>query len=179
MPRVRHSFIVAVLVLVSATSTLASIGEVRLHVKGLACPFCTFGIEKSLKKVPGVISVETTIRTGVVRIEMEPGASLDAGALNQAVKNSGFTPSGIDATVTGKLVTKDEKPALESSGSGQIFLLVEPGREGVLEVLDDETLGKLKSASGEGSIPLTISGPVHSHAGMSPALGVERFEAAG
>ncbi len=48
------------LLFASATSTVASVGEIRLYVDGLACPFCTFGIEKSLKKVPGVVSVETT-----------------------------------------------------------------------------------------------------------------------
>ena len=46
------------LLFASATSTVASVGEIRLYVDGLACPFCTFGIEKSLKKVPGVVSVE-------------------------------------------------------------------------------------------------------------------------
>ena len=58
------------LLFVSATSAVTSVGEIRLYVEGLACPFCTFGIEKSLKKVPGVVSVETTIRTGLVRIQL-------------------------------------------------------------------------------------------------------------
>ena len=126
MPRIKNTLMVVVLVLLSAAFTFASIDEVRLHVKGLACPFCTFGIEKSLKKVPGVISAETTIRTGVVRVQMEPSTPLDYAALWEAVKESGFTPASIEATVTGNLVTRDDKPALESSRNGQIFLLVEP-----------------------------------------------------
>ena len=82
MPRLKHILILAMFVLLSATSTFASINEVRVYVEGLACPFCTFGIEKNLKKVPGIVSLETTIRTGLVRIQMEPGASLDPAALN-------------------------------------------------------------------------------------------------
>lgn len=164
---------------VSATSALASVGEVRLYVDGLACPFCTFGIEKSLKKVPGVVSLETTIRTGVVRIQLESGARLDPAALNEAVKKSGFTPSRIEVTVTGTLVTSNKHPALKSAAkAGQTFRLVEPGAEGTYELLSAELLEKLESASADGSKRLTVSGRVHSHAGLPPALAVESFKVA-
>ena len=153
MPGIKNTFIVAMLVLLSAASTFASIDEVRLHVEGLACPFCTFGIEKGLKKVPGVISAETTIRTGVVRVQMEPSTPLDYAALWEAVKESGFTPASIEATVTGKLVSREDKPALEASGNGQIFLLVESDGE----FLSNETLDKLKEASLKGAGLLTVS----------------------
>ena len=74
-----------------ATPALASVDEIQVHVKGLACPFCVFGIEKSLKKVPGVLSVETTIRTGIVRLEVKPRTILDTDEFNEAIKKSGFT----------------------------------------------------------------------------------------
>ncbi len=166
------------LLFVSATSALASVGEVRLYVEGLACPFCTFGIEKSLKKVTGVVSIETTIRTGLVRIQLEPGAQIDPAALNEAVKKSGFTPSRIEVTVTGTLVTSNEHPALKSSETGQTFRLVEPGAEGTHELLSAELLEKLKSASANSSKRLTVSGRVHTHAALPPALAVESFEVA-
>ena len=166
------------LLFVSATTALASVGEVRLYVDGLACPFCTFGIEKSLKKVPGVVSLETTIRTGEVRIQLESGARLDPAALNEAVTKSGFTPSRIEVTVTGTLVTSNEHPALKSSETGQTFRLVEPGAEGTYELLSAELLEELKSASANNSKRLTVSGRVHSHAGLPPALAVESLEVA-
>ena len=166
------------LLFVSATSALASVVEVRLYVEGLACPFCTFGIEKSLKKVSGVVSVETTIRTGLVRIQLEPEAQLDPAALNEAVKKSGFTPSRIEATITGTLLTSNEHPALKSSETGQTFRLVEPGAEGTYELLSAELLDKLKSASANDPKRLTVSGRVHSHTGLPPALAVENFEVA-
>jgi mercuric ion binding protein len=166
------------LLFVSATSALASVGEIQLYVKGLACPFCTFGIEKSLKKVPGVVSVETTIRTGVVRIQLELGAQLDPAALNEAVKKSGFTPSRIEATITGTLVTSNEHPALKSSETGQTFRLGEPGEEGSYELLSAELLEKLKKASANSSKRLTVSGRVHIHTGLPPVVAVESFEVA-
>ncbi len=169
-------YLAVALLLASATSALASVGEVRLYVEGLACPFCTFGIEKSLKQVPGVVSLETTIRTGLVRIQLEPGAQLDPAALNEAIKKSGFTPSRIEATITGKLSTSNEYPALASSGTGQTFRLVEPGAEGTFELLTTETLEKLKQAAQDGDSVLAISGRIHSHASAPPALAVESFE---
>ncbi len=178
MLRLKHTLILAMFALLSVTSTFASINEVRVYVDGLACPFCTFGIEKSLKKVPGIVSLETTIRTGLVRIQMEPGASLDPAAVNEAVKKAGFTPSRIEATITGKLVTSNEHPALASPGNGQTFRLVEPGPEGTFELLTAETLEKLKQAAQDGSKPLTISGRIHTHAGTPPALAVQDFEVA-
>ncbi len=177
--RPKHMLIVAALLLSGATSTFASISEVRLYVEGLACPFCTFGIEKSLKKVPGVVSLETTIRTGLVRVEMEPGVPLDPTALNGAVKRAGFTPSEIEATITGKLSISNEHPALASSGDGQTFRLVESGPEGTFELLTAETLEKLKRAAQDGSELLAISGRIHTHVeGMPPALAVQDFELA-
>ncbi len=166
------------LLFVSAISALASVGEVRLYVEGLACPFCTFGLEKSLKKVPGVVSLETTIRTGLVRIKLESGIQLDPAALNEAVKKSGFTPSRIEVTVTETLVTSNDHPALKSSETGQTFRLVEPGAEGTHELLSAELLEKLKSSSADSSKRLTVSGRVHSHAGLPLALAVENFEVA-
>lgn len=165
--------VAAVMTGLFASPALASVEQIRLHVRGLACPFCVFGIEKNLKKLPGVASVETTIRTGLVRLQIEPGAGLDTARLEQAVVKSGFTLDGIEATVTGRLVSRDEWPALEAEPGGQIFLLVE-GRG----PLSTETLQKLKRASRDGSIPLTVSGRVHGHASRPPSLAVQSFEAA-
>ena len=80
--------------------------------------------------------------------------------------------------MTGKLVTREGHPALESTGSGQVFLLVEPGHGSSREPLTGETLERLKKASEGGARPLTVSGPVHGHAQLPPALAVESFVAA-
>ncbi len=53
---------------------------------------------------------------------------------------------------------------------------MEPGAEGTYELLSAELLEKLNSASADGSKRLSVSGRVHSHAGLPPALAVENFE---
>ena len=60
----------------------------RLHVDGLACPFCAYGIEKKLNAVPGVERVETNIREGVVIVTMTDGAIFGVTAAKQAVSCS-------------------------------------------------------------------------------------------
>lgn len=161
-----------------AVPAFAAVEEVRLQVKGLACPFCTYGIEKNLKKLPGVVSVETTIRTGVVRIKVAPGTALDVEGFKRAVIDSGFTFEHLEATVTGKLVRRDGRPALGTGSGRQVFLLVEASPEGVSEELSRGTLERLEKASGNGSHMLTVIGRVHGHVGMPPALSVQSFEAA-
>ena len=174
----RYFVVLAITMGLLATPALGSVDEIQVHVQGLACPFCVFGIEKSLKKVPGVVSVETTIRTGVVRMQVKPGTPVDTDELNEAVAKSGFTLGHIEATVTGRLVSRDERPALEADPGGQILLLIEAGEQDVFKVLSGQTLEKLKRASEDGSRPLTISGRVHGHVGTLPALAVETFKVA-
>jgi copper chaperone CopZ len=48
----------------------------QLKIDGLACPFCAYGIEKSLSRLQGVEQVETDIQTGIVNFVMKDGAAL-------------------------------------------------------------------------------------------------------
>lgn len=63
----------------------------RLHVDGLACPFCAYGIEKKLGAVSGVQHIETNIRDGTVIVTMQDGVSLDEALARQAVQDAGFS----------------------------------------------------------------------------------------
>jgi len=83
----RRMAIALSLVLVSA-GVLAAPPTYRLHVDGLACPFCAYGIEKKLNAVPGVERVETNIREGAVIVTMTDGAIFDETAAKQAVSCS-------------------------------------------------------------------------------------------
>jgi hypothetical protein len=122
------------------------------------------------------MAVETTIRTGLVRAELAPDAQLDLEALQRAVLKSGFTLDRIEVTASGRVVQRDGRPALETSPGKQAFLLVDAiGDQGELSA---EPLAKLNQASENGSLPVTVSGRVHSHDGMPPALSVESVEVA-
>ena len=63
----------------------------RFQVDGLACPFCSYGIEKQLKAIPGVKAVSISIKTSTVTVSMTEGAKLTRERANHAVQAAGFT----------------------------------------------------------------------------------------
>lgn len=74
-----------------ATGVLAAPITYRLHVDGLSCPFCAYGLEKKLGEVDGVQSLETNIKDGTVTVTMKDGAPLSEVSAKQAVKAAGFS----------------------------------------------------------------------------------------
>ena len=62
-----------------------------LHVDGLACPFCAYGIEKQLAAIDAVESLEVDIVRGVVIVIAAEAATIDEADLQQAVNDAGFT----------------------------------------------------------------------------------------
>lgn len=65
---------------------------VDIEVTGLACPFCAYSVEKSIKKLPGVDCVQVDLAKGEVRIEMRADQTVDLEQIRQAIVNAGFTP---------------------------------------------------------------------------------------
>ena len=79
-----------------AIAALAAPPTYRLRVDGLACPFCSYGIEKKLKAIDGVVRLETNIKEGTVIVTMKDGATLDEATAKKAVKAAGFTLNGFE-----------------------------------------------------------------------------------
>lgn len=77
--------------LLGAAAASAAETAYRLHVAGLSCPFCAYGLEKQLGKLDGVRGIETHVADGVVEVRMAEGTSLDEASARQAVKKAGFT----------------------------------------------------------------------------------------
>lgn len=86
----QRTVLVLGLVLMSV-SAFAAQQAYKLHVDGLACPFCAYGIEKKLNAIKGVQGVGVDIASGSVNVTMAEGASLDEATAKQAVKDAGFT----------------------------------------------------------------------------------------
>jgi mercuric ion binding protein len=70
----------------------------EVHVAGLACPFCAYGIEKTLGAIEGVESARTNLEAGVVAVEMADGATLSETQARTAVDKAGFTLEGLEKT---------------------------------------------------------------------------------
>lgn len=72
-------------------SALAAGNQYTLGVKGVACPYCAFGVEKRLNKIDGVENVAVDIGDSVVRVRMAEGTNLTEPTARTAVEEAGFT----------------------------------------------------------------------------------------
>jgi len=90
---VKIAAVLAVLLL-GAAPGLAQDGQnaYKIHVDGLSCPFCDFGIDKKLGEIKGVESIDIDLVEGAVIITMLPGKVLTETVARQAVEKAGFTP---------------------------------------------------------------------------------------
>lgn len=79
-----------VIILCSLPVVHATGNEYQLGIDGLACPFCTYGIEKQLLKLDGVAELETDLAGGLVTIRMQEGKTLTEAEAERAVEKAGF-----------------------------------------------------------------------------------------
>jgi len=162
--------------------TQAEIEEAKLQVDGLACPFCAYGLEKKLKKVPGTSAYEIDLKKGEAFVRFEKKASLDFAVFENAVREAGFTLRGIAIKATGKIVDLEEGLAFEVAGSGQRFLLFEDNQlheryhaGEKIKPLSEKPEKEL-SAFKEKGITLRIEGTIHPHEGLASGLLIKRYE---
>lgn len=169
----RHLLIVALLAsapLTFISETWAQTGSVVLHLKGVSCPFCVYGVEKRLKKVPGIQEVKTDYKAATSTLSKNPEAEVDLQALDAAVKQAGFTVDRIELSIRGHPTEWEGKPALKDAESGQVFLLIEPGKSHFQEFLPPEKWSEIRRAQ-----IVEVQGEAHSHVGAPPAIAARSF----
>ncbi len=75
----------------SLTANTSIAKTYTIWVDGLACPFCSYGIEKQLSKLPGVGSVKTSIKSSTVTLKTKNNQTLTSAQMRAAVKRAGFS----------------------------------------------------------------------------------------
>ncbi len=81
---------------VLAPSEVLTGASVRLRVDGMVCPFCAYGLEKRLQEIASIDAVLIRISDGLVQIRTKENQELTDAALEDAVKKSGFSLTGIE-----------------------------------------------------------------------------------
>ncbi len=69
---------------------------IKIEVKGLACPYCAFGMENELKKISGVDKVDIELTTGLAYISTPEAQKPSPESLKEIVVDAGFTPGEIE-----------------------------------------------------------------------------------
>jgi copper chaperone CopZ len=68
---------------------------IEVEVTGMTCPFCVYGTEKKLTRLPSVAQVQVSLKSKKARIHMTPGAKADIEAIRKAILDAGFTPGEV------------------------------------------------------------------------------------
>lgn len=68
---------------------------IKLEVDGLSCPFCAYGLEKKLKKIPGATDIYINIKEGFSTIKTPVESKPSEEKLIEVVKEAGFSPRSI------------------------------------------------------------------------------------
>ena len=63
----------------------------HIRVDGMTCPFCAATSEKALKAIPGVRSVSTNLKKGLITVCASPSARLSAARMKTLFAKKGFT----------------------------------------------------------------------------------------
>ena len=108
MERTKSTFLIImafILLVTFAQTSHAELRRLELRVDGMACPFCAYGLEKNLKALKGSAKLKIDIDKGIVIIFPKEGELIPIDRLNEAVKDSGFTPRGIKLVVAGHVTT--------------------------------------------------------------------------
>ena len=90
---------------------LGAVERVTVRVDGLACPFCSYNIEKRVRPLKGVArdaKIVTSLKEGSAEFPWKPDVPFDPGAVRKAVREAGFTPREIFVTATGKVEVSPE-----------------------------------------------------------------------
>lgn len=82
---------------------------IQIEVKGLACPYCAFGMEKELKKVAGVNEVEIELKEGLAYISTPITQKPSEKALAKIISDAGFTAGAIEYKDTPYTIKKKRK----------------------------------------------------------------------
>lgn len=98
----------------AAAMAAAAPSHAYLQVKGLACPFCVQGLEKHLKRIPGVTGVKTALEKGEVVVHIDDPQEVTEERLRAAVKSAGFTAGSVRIEADGT-----EQPDEGERGGGR------------------------------------------------------------
>ncbi len=115
------------LVIISIPLASAEILSITISVDGLACPFCAYGVEKKLKRVKGVGSIDIKMQKGTVTMTAKQGQSIDFAEVPGAIKDAGFSMRWMKLTASGTIMEEGSSLFLRYEGPGEQLALKDVG----------------------------------------------------
>ncbi len=82
---------------------------IKIEIKGMACPYCAFGMEKKLKEISGVNNVEIELKEGLAYISTLKEQKPSKESIQDIILNAGFTVGKIFYSNTSFVREKTKK----------------------------------------------------------------------
>lgn len=83
--------IIFLIIFILTNNVFAANTQYLIQVDTLECPFCSFGIEKQLKRnIDGIEDIEINVKKAQVRLFIDEGISLDEIFVRTTVNEAGF-----------------------------------------------------------------------------------------
>lgn len=74
----------------------------QIHVYGLNCPYCAYGVQKKIEAIQGVKSVDVDLPKGLVTVRTADGVTLRPKEMSRVINAAGFTFHGMtESTLQG------------------------------------------------------------------------------
>ncbi len=145
-----HASAALLIGLLSPWTADAEIVSAELRVDGMACPFCAFGIEKKLRAVSGVETVEVFLDEGRISLAFASTNRASIEALEEAVAKAGFELASLRLDFHGALKAAGSEHLVEDE-AGYRFRLLE-SRNGAVRAVSEETLDRAIREQPDGGV---------------------------
>ena len=87
----KNILLLMIATLVSVITLSAQTKQTLIIVSGLACPVCSYGLEKKLKQIDGIENLNIELKTGLVTFTMKEGKTVTEEVLKKKVIDAGYT----------------------------------------------------------------------------------------
>lgn len=101
----RNIFFATVLTMF-ATISNAQISKAEIRATGLTCSMCSNAINKQLKSLPEVVSVETDLNTNTFTVTLIENNSLNPAIFKEKVEKAGFFIGSLIITIDAVSISK-------------------------------------------------------------------------
>ena len=130
---------IVVLSIFSLSGAMAQLTKVDQEVFGMDCAPCAYGLERGLKKMDGLESVQVSLNDGKAYINLTSDNQLTLQKIQQEVKTNGFSARAAEVVLLGELRKKDEE--WQVFFKEEIFTI---SPETSSEILKSLNIGKVK-----------------------------------
>jgi|APDOM4702015191_1054821.scaffolds.fasta_scaffold48679_2 copper chaperone CopZ len=120
--RVVASLLVGGLCLLRPLPSLAQVEEVRIAVDGLTCNLCAAGLERSLRTLDNVASVQVSMQDESAVVKMKAGAGFDIEKIRGSVTNAGQQARRFDIKVSGAVRREDGRYSLQPTSGAPLLI---------------------------------------------------------